>query len=111
LLSRDVAAVGLASLNAAGVVSSGMKTSELHDLPIEEVRRALGEVSRDRLVKERQADVIVLGCAGMAGLEDAISQACQGVVVLDPVKCGLEMATSLVRLKVKTSKIGIYGAI
>lgn len=108
LLARDVAAVGLASLNAAGVVSSGMLTSELHDLPLAQVRQTLGQVALDRLVNQRQADVIILGCAGMAGLEDAIQDACQGVTVLDPVKCGLEIAIGLVNIKAKTSKTGIY---
>ena len=111
LLARDVTSVNLSNLNLAGVVSSGMATSELHDLPIDQVRKVLGEVSKKRLVEERQADVIVLGCAGMAGLEDAIASACDGVTVLDPVKCGLELATGMVKLRLKTSKIGLYGAI
>lgn len=85
-----------------------MLTSELHDLPIEQVRTTLGQVALERLVRQRQADVIILGCAGMAGLEDAIRDACDGVTVLDPVKCGLEIAIGLVNIKAKTSKTGIY---
>jgi allantoin racemase len=111
LIERDVASVGLSSLNLAGCVGSGMLTSELHDLPPDQVRATLGRVARERLVKERRADVIVLGCAGMAGLEDAIREACEGVTVLDPVKCGLQVVIGLVNMKAKTSKTGIYATI
>ena len=48
----------------------------------------------------------------MAGLEAAITAACgEGIVVIDPVKAGLELAQSLLRLRVKTSKKGMYGSV
>ena len=112
LLAREVASVGMSHLNTAGVVSSGFSTSELHDLPHEQVKTTLGAVSKERLVQDpaKAADVIVLGCAGMAGLEDAIRAECgDGVVVLDPVRCGLELAVTLCRLRAKTAKAGLYG--
>ena len=112
LLAHEVASLGLSNLNQAGVISSGFSTSELHDLPPDRVQKVLGEISRDGLVVGRNADVIVLGCAGMAGLEAAITAACgEGIVVIDPVKAGLELAQSLLRLGVKTSKKGMYGSV
>jgi len=102
----------MSNLNLAGVISSGFSTSELHDLPPDEVKKVLGEISRDVLVKQRNADAIILGCAGMAGLEAAITEKCgEGIVVIDPVKAGLELAQTLLRLGVKTSKKGMYGAV
>ena len=58
-------------------------------------------------VEEDMAEVIVLGCAGMAGLDKRI-QAELGVPVLDGVVCALIIATGLVRYGVSTSKIRRY---
>jgi len=57
--------------------------------------------------QEEMAEVIVLGCAGMAGLDKRI-QAELGVPVLDGVVCALIIATGLVRYGVSTSKIRRY---
>ena len=63
---------------------------------IDECRRALDEDG---------SDVIVLGCAGMADLCDAVSQAL-GVPVVDGVAAGTRLVESLVALGLKTSKRG-----
>lgn len=109
LLNHDVASLHLTGQNAAGVVSSGLKVLDLESLPREQVMRRLCDKAREELQDRRQADVIVLGCAGMVGLDTAIREACRpGMVVLDPVRCALEMCVSLIRIGGKTSKIGIY---
>ena len=53
------------------------------------------------------AEVIVLGCAGMAGLEQAVSQA-TGVPVVDGVAAAIRLAESLVGLGLSTSKVRTY---
>jgi allantoin racemase len=58
-------------------------------------------------VEEDMAEVIVLGCAGMAGLDKRIQEKL-GVPVLDGVVCALIIATGLVRYGVSTSKIRRY---
>ena len=58
-------------------------------------------------VKDDMAEVIVLGCAGMAGLDKRI-QSALGVPVLDGVVCALIIASGLVRYGVSTSKIRRY---
>jgi allantoin racemase len=109
LLTHDVAALHLSAQNAAGVVSSGLSVLDLEDLPRDKVVQRLCDVAREELQDRRGADVIVLGCAGMVGLDVAVRDACQrGMVVLDPVRCALEMCISLIRMDIKTSKIGIY---
>lgn len=109
LLTHDISALHLSAQNAAGVVSSGLSVLDLEDLPREQVMDRLCEVARVELQDRRGADVIVLGCAGMVGLERAVREACQpGMVVLDPVRCALEMCLSLLRMGGKTSKLGIY---
>ncbi|CAK9784649.1 hypothetical protein CC85DRAFT_282922 [Cutaneotrichosporon oleaginosum] len=109
LLEGEIAALGLAGKNAAGVVSSGLAVLDLEELPRASVIKVLCTAAADVLQDRRGADVIVLGCAGMAGLEDAVGEACQpGLVVLDPVRCGLEMCLGLIRMGARTSKVGLY---
>lgn len=109
LLERDIAAMGLGGKNAAGVVSSGLAVLDLEELPRASVIKVLCTAAADVLQDRRGADVIVLGCAGMVGLEAAVAEACQpGMVVLDPVRCGLELCLGLMRMGARTSKVGLY---
>jgi allantoin racemase len=59
-------------------------------------------LSKAALVEDR-AEVIVLGCAGLAGMDKALQQSL-GVPVLDGVACALIVATGLVRYGASTSK-------
>jgi len=58
-------------------------------------------------IEKDMAEVIVLGCAGMTGLDKKMEKKL-GVPVLDGVICALILATGLVRYKVATSKIRRY---
>jgi allantoin racemase len=58
-------------------------------------------------IKEDMAEVIVLGCAGMSGLDKRLSEAL-GAPVLDGVVCALIIATGLVEYGVSTSKVRRY---
>ncbi len=58
-------------------------------------------------IEEDMAEVIVLGCAGMADLAKRMQENL-GVPVLDPVVCGLIIARGLIQVGVGTSKIGRY---
>ena len=60
-----------------------------------------------RAVKDDHAEVICLGCGGMAGLDRQIEE-CTGVPVVDGVSAAVALAESLVRLKLKTSKVRTY---
>ena len=61
------------------------------------------ELSR-RAVKEDAAEVIVLGCAGMSGMDRKI-QDTLGVPVLDGIVCALILAAGFSRYGVGTSKV------
>jgi allantoin racemase len=61
------------------------------------------ELSR-RAISEDGAEVIVLGCAGMAGMDRTIREALN-VPVLDGVACALILATGFARYGVGTSKV------
>ena len=58
-------------------------------------------------VREDGAEVIILGCAGLAGYAAEV-EAELGVVVLDPSTVGLKVAELMVDLKLRHSKRGLY---
>ena len=58
-------------------------------------------------LEEDMAEVIVLGCAGMSGLDKRLS-AQIGAPVLDGVVCALIIAAGLVKYGVSTSKVRRY---
>jgi allantoin racemase len=58
-------------------------------------------------VTQDKAEVICLGCGGMAGLDEQIRQR-TGVPVVDGVTAAVTIAESLVRLGLSTSKVRTY---
>ena len=58
-------------------------------------------------IESDSAEAIVLGCAGMTDLAASIALE-HGLPVLDGVACAVNLAESLVRLNLKTSKLGGY---
>jgi allantoin racemase len=51
--------------------------------------------------------LIILGCAGMAGLQQAVGAAA-GVPVVDPVVAAVALLASLARTGARTSKRNLY---
>lgn len=97
----------LAGLDArcASVRASGMTVLELETEP----DRAVQEIVRQAeiAVNHDKAEVICLGCGGMAGL-DAQIRARTGVPVVDGVSAAVVIAQSLVTLGLTTSKVRTY---
>lgn len=58
----------------AGVETTGLNATELHDAPPEEVRRKMKDATK-RLVKSGYVGAICLGCAGMAGMDEMVREA------------------------------------
>jgi allantoin racemase len=92
---------------------AGARTLHLHDLMVSvrapekgeedlEDEQLFLELSR-RAVHEDLAEVIVLGCAGLTGMDKLIEREL-GVPVLDGVICALIIATGFVRYGVSTSR-------
>jgi allantoin racemase len=110
-LQRSVPAIedrlklaGLAD-RCASVRASGMSTLEVDADPRAAIR---GIVDQARIaVRDDHAEAICLGCAGMAGLEQAIT-AELGVPVVDGIGAAVRLAEALVGLGLVTSKVSTY---
>jgi allantoin racemase len=89
----------------ASVRASGMSTLEVDQDPAGAVRAVVAEARK--AVEIDHAEVIALGCAGMAGLEEAITTELH-VPVIDGVGAAVRLAEALVGLGLKTSKISTY---
>ncbi|MDX2541227.1 aspartate/glutamate racemase family protein [Streptomyces sp. WI04-05B] len=98
--SLDIAGVGR---NCAAVVGTGLGVLELgDDRRTEEAFLAAAE----RAVAVG-AEVLVLGCAGMTGLQRAVGEKL-GLPVVDGVGAAVKLAESLVALGLTTSRAGSY---
>lgn len=89
----------------ASVRASGLGVLELESDP-ERAVAAIVEQSR-QAVQNDKAEVIVLGCGGMAELEAKVAEA-TGVPIVDGVRAAVTIAESLVRLGLSTSKVRTY---
>lgn len=69
-------------------------------------KRKILDVSR-QAVEEDRAEVIVLGCAGMAGYEEEIERELK-VAVLDPSTVTLKVAEALSEIGLRHSKLGLF---
>lgn len=97
-----LALAGLAA-HCASVRACGLGTAEVDADPAGAVRAIVDEAAR--AIAEDGADVICLGCAGMAGVTETISTKL-GVPAVDGVAAAVALAQALVGLGLSTSKVG-----
>ncbi|MFI2841898.1 MULTISPECIES: aspartate/glutamate racemase family protein [Mycolicibacterium] len=97
----------LAGLDArcASVRASGLGVLELESDP-ERAVQAIVAQAREAVEKDH-AEVICLGCGGMAELEAKVSAA-TGVPIVDGVRSAVTIAEGLVRMGLSTSKVRTY---
>ena len=97
----------LAGLNShcASVRACGLGTAEVDADPAGAVAAIVDEAAR--AIADDGADVICLGCAGMAGVTSAIT-AKLGVPAIDGVAAAVALAQAVVGLGLSTSKVGVY---
>jgi Asp/Glu/hydantoin racemase len=98
--------------SAAGCETGRVAVLELESKPRSEVYANLAAAAR-RLVDERGADCVCLGCAGMTEMRDAVRGAVGGpdgrdVMVVDGVAMGVQFLVALVREGLGTAKSGAY---
>lgn len=89
----------------ASVRASGLAVLELEEDPARAVETIVQQA--ELAVSQDKAEVIVLGCGGMAGLDEQI-RARAGVPVVDGVSSAVVIAEGLVRLGLKTSKVRTF---
>ena len=89
----------------ASVRSLDLTVAETDSDPVRTKQRVMEEAAK--AVQEDGAEVIILGCAGMAGYAPEI-EARLNVKVIDPAAVALKIAEAVVDLGLSHSKIGFY---
>jgi allantoin racemase len=89
----------------ASVRASGLGVLDLEG----DEDRAVDAIAAEavKAVRDDHAEVICLGCGGMAGLADKV-RAATGTPVVDGVAAAVKLAEALVGLGLSTSKIGTF---
>lgn len=104
-IEESLRTAGLAD-HCVAICATDLGVLELEDDPVR-THRAFVEAGRQAL--EQGAEVLCLGCAGMAGLEESVREEL-GVPVIDGVKAAVGVVESLVSLGLTTSKIGGFAS-
>lgn len=89
----------------ASVRPLGLSVAELDADP--EGTKSRGMALARQMVEEDGAEVIIMGCAAMAGYSDDLEREL-GVPVLDPLKVTLKVAEALVDAGLTHSRVGLY---
>ncbi|MEU6823119.1 aspartate/glutamate racemase family protein [Streptomyces atriruber] len=89
--------------NCAAVVGTGLGVLDLGD----EERTVRAFLAAGARARDAGAEVLVLGCAGMTGLQRAVGEKL-GMPVVDGVGAAVRLAESLVGLGLTTSRVGGY---
>ncbi|HEY2596713.1 MAG TPA: aspartate/glutamate racemase family protein [Chloroflexota bacterium] len=105
LLADGLRSLGLHE-RCASVRSSGLAVLDLDRLPHQAVLERLAQQA-ELAIAHDGAEVIVLGCAGMAGLQDAVAQRVH-VPVIDAVAAGVSLVAALANAGARTSKRNLY---
>jgi allantoin racemase len=105
LLEEGLKLLGVES-RCASLRSSGLAVLDLDRLPREDVCARLAEQAR-AAVEQDGAEVVLLGCAGMAGLQEVVANAVR-VPVVDAVQAGVTVVGALARSGGHTSKRNLY---
>lgn len=105
LLEQDVARIGLGA-RCASVRCADLATADLERMDETRIEELLLAEARAAVEKDG-AEVICLGCAGMAGFDKKLENTI-GVPVLDGVVCAAKLVENLVGYGLATSKIRSY---
>ncbi len=110
-LQRSVPAIEdrlrLAGLRTGARRSGRAACARWRSTAIRRPRSSPSSAEARQAVETDHAEVICLGCAGMAGLEEAIT-AELGVPVIDGVGAAVRLAEAIVGLGLKTSKLSTF---
>jgi len=91
----------------AGVETTGLNATELHEVSPEEVKARMKDATK-RLLRKGDIGAVCLGCAGMSGMDEWVKEAAveelgeergQRVRIVDGVKAGVAFLEGSVRAK------------
>ena len=94
------------SARYAGTETTALNATELHTTPKDEVDRRMKDATKRLL--SRKARAICLGCAGMAGMDRTVREACveflgeddgRKIMIVDGVVSGLNYLQGMVRAR------------
>lgn len=106
MLEDSVRNYGLGGF-CAGVKSCNLGVLELESRPEKDVLSIM--CGAGKALVEDGADVLTLGCAGMANMKVAVEEAVgDEVQVIDGVMAGVHHLIGLCRMSAKTAKSGVY---
>jgi allantoin racemase len=106
-LIEDRLKLGGLDARCASVRSSGLSVLQLEQQPEAAVKAIVAEA--ELAVAQDGAEVICLGCGGMAGLDEAVGAA-TGVPGVDGVTAAVKLAEALIVLGLTTSKVRTFAA-
>lgn len=95
--------------SCAGISSVDLGVLDLERLPRDVVLQKM-RAAADELVNNKGAEVLLLGCAGMSGMKEALEKAVEGkgVEIVDGVLAGVQHLSGVVRMGGKTAKRGAW---
>ncbi|KAI0076523.1 hypothetical protein K474DRAFT_1226439 [Panus rudis PR-1116 ss-1] len=106
--SRYTIATGAILEDFVGVKSTGLTAVELHSTPKRTVDRLISRATAELVA--RGARAIILGCAGMSGMNEAVTEgaAAEGarVIIVDGVRAGIVLLEGMVKLHPKRFMAG-----
>lgn len=89
-----------------------VRASDIPVLDLENEESGAADRIRSEIIlsiKEDRAEAVVLGCAGMGRFVEGLEKEFR-IPMLDGVKCGIALAESMIRLGLKTTKVGGYAS-
>ena len=108
LLEEGLEAVGMKQ-SCASIRVIGLDVEEFECMEQEKLEIYLSEEAK-KAVKEDGAEVIVLGCCGLAGFDMRLRERLD-IPVLDPVASAVKVLEDLVDLKMSTSRVMSYSSV
>ncbi|MEW6623515.1 MAG: aspartate/glutamate racemase family protein [Bacillota bacterium] len=93
-------------------LSSRLTSVEALELPVLDLKKG-GQDTVNKLLhigkkaKEKGAEVLILGCAGMTGLSSLVGREL-GVAVLDPIAVGYKTLEGMIEIGVNVSRSGLF---
>ena len=108
ILEENLAAVGLES-SCASIRVTVQNVDDFEHFTELELEDYLYTYAQQAIMEDG-AEVIVLGCCGLAGLDERLS-ARLGIPVLDPVASAVKILENLVDLKLHTSRAMSFGKV